>query len=300
MAWMIAYRCHVPLLPIHCMDWSRRQAVPFLGTFRNFIARREEGCGNSKKSKATIALFLGSTIPEKRMWCKGCPLQTSLTSQVPHGKIQRIQTDLFFWLVPQSNQWEHEVLFDVTAVTWAGGHERFVWNLWFEITINILTTFAACFTLKIALKPLEKNFVFLSHILTRACEESRAHMRRMGREEINKCSNIWQRQPLVNKGYTKQVGLICETARESCAQAYKLGSLGAQSAHWVRQGPKELTTQGIVHSVHWFWIINSPEKYFGKFYSKCFWFVFCNTFSNVVFLISLTLLRWLWLLLECL
>lgn len=67
-------------------------------------------------------------------------------------------------------------------------------------------------------------------------------MRRMGWEEINKRSNIWQRQLLVNKGYMKQVGLICETARESRAQAYKFGSLGARSAHWVRRGPRELTT----------------------------------------------------------
>lgn len=116
----------------------------------------------------------------------------------------------------------------------------------------------------------------------------------MGREEINKCSNVWQRQPLVNKGYTKQVGLIWGTASVSCAQAYKLGNFGDHSAHWVRQWPRNSLPQKIVHSAHWFWIITSLEKYFGKFNSRAFClFVSATTGLNVIFLISIFFTIWL-------
>lgn len=49
MAWMIAYRCHAPLLPVHCIDWLRGLVVLSPGMFRNFIALWGEGVGEFEK-----------------------------------------------------------------------------------------------------------------------------------------------------------------------------------------------------------------------------------------------------------
>lgn len=121
MAWMIAYRCLAPLLPVHCIDWLRGLVVPSSGMFRNFIASWEGGCEGMWKSPNTRLdlLFLvgldgwgqggwvrvnGKGIAEKRMWCKGCPPMLPWPVKCPLQRFgESRRTPLSDWM-EQSNQ----------------------------------------------------------------------------------------------------------------------------------------------------------------------------------------------------